>query len=44
MSAPALASVANQVLWNRLLAVVVEPARAPVRRACSPSSRQSGAR
>ena len=30
MSAPALASVANQVMWNRLISVVEEQARALV--------------
>ena len=42
MSAPALSSVANQVMWNRLISVVEEQARALVRTAFSTSVREAG--
>jgi N-methylhydantoinase B len=42
MSAPALSAVANQVMWNRLISVVEEQARALVRTAFSTSVREAG--
>jgi N-methylhydantoinase B len=42
MNAPALSAVANQVMWNRLISVVEEQARALVRTAFSTSVREAG--
>ncbi len=42
MSAPTMISVANQVMWNRLISVVEEQAMALVRTAFSTSVREAG--
>ncbi len=42
MSAPSMESVANQVMWNRLISVVEEQAQALVRTAFSTSVREAG--